>query len=261
MKGRFDISGKRILLVGATGVLGSVYAQALADADAKIMIADRPGSDVLVLASQLGVHGVEIDVGSELSVQSGVAEVVSTLGGLDAAVNNAAVTSEGLADMGDPFADFEDYPLSAWNKTIDVNLTGTFLVAREAGKAMRQSGGGSLINVSSIYGVVGPDHRIYEGQSFRSFPGYSASKAGVLGLTQWLATWWAKKGIRVNSITPGGVYNNHDLSFEQAYSNRTPMGRMAQREELIGILVYLLSDASSYCTGQNYVVDGGFTAW
>jgi NAD(P)-dependent dehydrogenase (short-subunit alcohol dehydrogenase family) len=261
MTGRFDVSGKRILLVGATGVLGRGYAQALAEAGSRLALADRPGSDVLTYARTLGAFGVELDLASETTVISGVAAAVAHLGGLDGVVSNAAVTSEGLKDAGDPFAAFESYPLSAWQKTLDVNLTGTFLVAREAGSALKRSGGGSLVTVSSIYGLAGPDHRIYEGQPFRSFPGYSASKAGIIGLTRWLATWWARDGIRVNCVTPGGIFNDHDPAFVKAYSERTPMGRMGKREELIGIVLFLLSDASSYCTGQNYVVDGGFTAW
>ena len=115
-----------------------------------------------------------------------------------------------LLDAGDAFSPFESYPLEVWRRTIDVNLTGTFLVAREAGRALLESGGGSLVTVSSIYGVVGPDHRIYDDQPFKSFPGYSASKAGVIGLTRWLATWWARKGIRVNCVVPGGVFDGHD---------------------------------------------------
>jgi NAD(P)-dependent dehydrogenase (short-subunit alcohol dehydrogenase family) len=118
-----------------------------------------------------------------------------------------------------------------------------------------------MVNVSSIYGLVGPDHRIYEEQAFKSFAAYSASKAGVIGLTRWLATWWGPHAIRVNCVVPGGVYNNHNEEFSKAYANRTPMGRMAKRSELVGIMVYLLSDASSYCTGQNFVIDGGLTAW
>ena len=108
--------------------------------------------------------------------------------------------------------------------------------------------------------MVAPDHRIYQGQPFKSFPGYSASKSGIIGLTRWLATWWGGK-IRVNCITPGGVFNNHNDSFVKAYSDRVPMGRMANREELIGIVAYLLSDSASYVTGQNFVIDGGFTTW
>jgi NAD(P)-dependent dehydrogenase (short-subunit alcohol dehydrogenase family) len=141
------------------------------------------------------------------------------------------------------------------------NLTGVFLVAREGGKAMLASGGGSLINVSSIYGVVGPDHRIYEDMPFGSFPAYSAGKAGVHGLTLWLATYWGRKGIRVNTLVPGGVFNGQREEFTHRYSERTPMGRMASSDDLIGMVIYLASDASCYCTGQQFIVDGGLTAW
>ncbi|MGH7831451.1 MAG: SDR family oxidoreductase, partial [Candidatus Binatia bacterium] len=154
-----------------------------------------------------------------------------------------------------------EYPLSVFQEVIQVNLLGTFLVARESGRVMKQMGGGSLINVSSIYGLVGPDHRMYEGQAFKSLPGYAASKAGVVGLTRWLATWWGREGVRVNCVIPGGVYNHHGEDFVRAYGDRTPMGRMADRDELGGIVVYLVSDASSYCTGQSFIIDGGYTAW
>jgi len=142
-----------------------------------------------------------------------------------------------------------------------VNLDGVFLVAREAGKAMAENASGSLINVSSTYGVVGPDHRIYKDMPFSSFAPYSAAKAGVHGLTRWLATYWGEKNIRVNTLVPGGVYNDHHPDFVQRYSTRTPLGRMAKSDDLVGMVIYLASDASQYCTGQQYFVDGGFTAW
>jgi len=258
---KFDLAGKRVLLVGATGVLGRGYAQAIAECGARLAIADRKQSDVLALAASLNATGIEIDVADEASVVTAVAKAVAAMGGIDGTVMNAAATGEMLMKEGDAFASFEDYPLSVWQRTVDVNLTGTFLVAREAGRAMKKGGSGSLVTVSSVYGLVGPDHRIYEQQPFKSFPGYSASKAGIVGLTRWLATWWARDGIRVNCLTPGGVYNDHDPIFAAAYGHRTPMGRMADREELVGMMLFLLSDASSYCTGQTYVVDGGFTAW
>ena len=137
----------------------------------------------------------------------------------DGAIYNAAVTSEALLNSGNRFPTFEDYPLNLWQKAIDINLTGAFLFAREIGKQFKLGKAGSLINISSIYGVVGPDHRIYEGQTFSSFPAYSASKAGIIGLSKWLATWWAKDNIRVNCVTPGGVYNNHNDTFTNAYGN------------------------------------------
>lgn len=258
----FDLSDKRILLVGATGVLGRVYAKSLAKTGAKLMIADTNETDIKSLAEELEVDYVEIDVSSEDSVIKAIKTVSTKLNGLDGVINNAAATGEGLMKSGEVFSDFENYPLSVWKKTLDVNLTGCFLIAREAGKLIKSSSkNGVVINISSIYGVVGPDHSIYQDQSFKSFPGYSASKSGVIGLTKWLSTWWAKDNIRVNCVTPGGVFNNHNQDFVSSYSDRTPMGRMANRDELIGIIIYLLSDSSSYVTGQNFIVDGGYTAW
>jgi NAD(P)-dependent dehydrogenase (short-subunit alcohol dehydrogenase family) len=261
-KQKINIPGKRILLVGATGVLGRVYASELAKVeDVKLVIADTSHTDVLSFAKKLGVHGFEIDVTSETSVIECLKYVKNKFRGLDSVINNAAATGEGLMNSGEAFADFEDYPLAVWQKTIDINLTGTFLVAREAGRLIKSSSScGVMINISSIYGVVAPDHRFYDGQPFKSFPGYSASKSGVIGLTKWLATWWGGD-IRVNCVTPGGVFNQHNDAFVKAYSNRVPMGRMAEREELVGIVLYLLSNSSTYATGQNFIIDGGLTAW
>jgi NAD(P)-dependent dehydrogenase (short-subunit alcohol dehydrogenase family) len=256
-----NIKDKRVLLLGACGVLGRVHARTLVEHEAKLIIADRPGSTVLEDAKLLGIPGIEIDAADEAAMVDGIAKAAKQYDGLDGAIFNAAITSEGLAAIGDPFHAFENYPIALWQKAIDINLTGAFLFAREAGKILKNGGGGSLINVASHYGVVGPDHRIYEGQSFQSFPAYSASKAGIIGLTRWLATWWGKDSVRVNSVSPGGVFNNHNERFAAAYGNRTPMGRMADKDEITGILIYLLSDSSRYCTGQNFVIDGGFTAW
>lgn len=255
------IKNKRILLLGACGVLGRTHAQLLTEQGARLIIADKPASNVLEDAIALGITGLEINVAEEKSIISGVINAAHQFNGLDGVIFNAAITSEALAAGGNIFTEFEDYPLELWQKAIDINLTGAFLFARETGKVLKARGGGSFINIASIYGVVGPDHRLYDGQPFSSFPAYSASKAGVIGLTRWLATWWAKDGIRVNCISPGGVYNGHNQKFVDAYSNRTPMARMADREDITGMLIYLLSDSSMYCTGQNLIVDGGLTAW
>ena len=227
-------------------------------------LAERdPLANATALGRESGVEtlGVACDVGSERDVIELFAAALQKFGKVDAVLNNAAATGEHLLKTGEVFAAFEDYPLGVWEQVLRTNLTGTFLVAREGGKAMLVGGGGSLINVSSIYGVVGPDHRIYEGMPFSSFPAYSATKAGVHGLTLWLATYWGAKGIRVNTLAPGGVYNDHDPKFVERYSARTPMGRMASREDMIGMVLFLASDASRYCTGQRFVVDGGLTAW
>ena len=208
-----DLSGKRILLVGSTGVLGRVYASSLAKKGANLVIADREQSDVLSYAQQLDVSGTIVDVSSEESVIDCINYCSEKLGGLDGVINNAAATGEGLMESGEVFSEFESYPLNVWEKTININLTGTFLVAREVGRLMKASNtNGSLVNVSSIYGVVGPDHRIYEGQPFKSFPGYSASKAGVIGLTKWLATKYAKNGIRITT-TASGTRNNSSGNY------------------------------------------------
>lgn len=263
----YSIDNKVILITGGTGILGWTYCQAVSEAGAKVVVADlperRPQERALELVDRFGGEalGIVCDVTREEQVRSLVQAALDRFGKVDVTINNAAGTGEFLAGHGDVFASFEEYPLPVWEIVLKTNLTGVFLVAREIGKAMKAAGGGSIINVSSIYGVVGPDHRIYEEMPFGSFPGYSASKAGVLGLTRWLASYWAKDDIRVNAVTPGGVENNHDQVFVSRYSARTPMGRMADRNELIGIMVFLASDASSYCTGQNFIVDGGWTAW
>ena len=255
-----DVAGKKVALIGATGILGSYYVELLVSQGAQLVIADKPGSQVLELGKKHNIPALEIDVSKEASVVAGFKWIDENFGELNAVINNAAITSEGLAaNGGDPFAPVEEADLSVWNNSIDVNLTGTFLVAREGGKILKKGNGGSIINISSIYGVVAPDHNMYTDMPFKSFAGYSASKAGVIGLTRWLASWWGKDNIRVNSIAPGGVYNNHDQTFVDRYSQKTVLGRMATPEDIAGMVLFLISDASSYCTGQNYLVDGGLS--
>lgn len=262
----FDLSGKVIVVTGGTGLLGSAYCETLAKQGANVVVADLPASKPQELADKIakeyGVKtlGMDCDVGNETDVVALFQQTMEKLGQVNGVMNNAAATGEHLMRSGAVFSPFEEYPLAVWDAVMKVNLTGVFLVAREGGKAMLKSGGGSLVNVSSTYGVVGPDHRIYEGMKFKSFPGYSAAKAGVHGLTRWLATYWGDKGIRVNTLVPGGVENNHDPVFVQRYSDRTPLRRMAKREDMVGMVVYLMSDNSAYTTGQQYFVDGGWTA-
>ncbi len=262
-----DLKGKVVFVTGGTGLLGWTYSQGLAELGANVVLTDvgerHPSARAQELRKRLGVDilGVVCDVNREEDVVSAVSAGVKHFGGIDIVLNNAAATGEYLKSRGNPFGDFEDLPLSVWEEVMRTNLTGAFLVAREGGKAMKARGGGSLINISSVYGMVGPDHRIYEGMPFRSMAPYSASKAGIHGLTLWLATYWASAGIRVNTVVPGGVFNGHDEEFVRRYANRTPMGRMADREDLLGIIIFLASHASCYCTGQIYVVDGGLMAW
>jgi NAD(P)-dependent dehydrogenase (short-subunit alcohol dehydrogenase family) len=234
---------------------------------AVVVMADLPSRNPQAQAKEISettgasTLGIDCDVTDEAQVTGLFANVLKQFGRVDAVLNNAAATGEHLMRQGDAFAAFEEYPLRVWEEVLRTNLTGAFLVAREGGKAMLSRKAGSLINVSSIYGSVGPDHRIYAGMPFKSFAAYSASKAGVHGLTLWLATHWGAAGIRVNTLVPGGVYNQHDPEFVRRYSARTPMGRMAEPEDLVGMVVFLVSEASRYCTGQKFTVDGGLTAW
>jgi NAD(P)-dependent dehydrogenase (short-subunit alcohol dehydrogenase family) len=264
---RFSLEKRVVVVTGCTGVLGTAYCRAIAQRGACLVMADLqerfPMAMAEALAEETGaeVLGAVCDVCSETDVVSLFDLAMRHFGRVDVVLNNAAATGEHLMKMGEAFAPFESYPLEIWSRVLDVNLTGVFLVAREGGKAMLANGGGSLINVSSIYGVVGPDHRIYKDMPFGSFPAYSAGKAGVHGLTLWLATYWGNKGIRVNTLVPGGVLNGHRDEFVDRYSERTPMGRMANSDDLVGMVIYLASDASRYCTGQKFIVDGGLTAW
>jgi NAD(P)-dependent dehydrogenase (short-subunit alcohol dehydrogenase family) len=262
-----DIRSRVIVITGSGGVLGRCYSQAFAARGASLVLADLRDSDPAVQAETLASEfdtpaiGMACDVRSEDDVRQLFDAAVKRFGRVDVVLNNAAATGEHLMRSGNVFARFEDYPVAMWEDVLRTNLTGVFLVAREGGKRMLAAGAGSLINVASIYGVVAPDHRIYEGMPFSSFAAYSASKAGVHGLTLWLATYWARSGIRVNTVCPGGVYNGHDPEFVRRYADRTPMGRMANPEDLVGTMVYLASDASRYCTGQRFLVDGGLSAW
>jgi len=193
-----------------------------------------------------------------------VRQVVEEFGEITVLHNNAASKS---TDLDAFFAPFEEYSLEEWRRIMSVNIDGMFLVAQAVGGQMvRQGKGGSIVQTSSIYGVMAPDPRIYEGSFYMgrqiSSPAvYSASKAAVVGLTKYLSTYWADKGIRVNTLTPGGNDSGQNDEFKQRYSARIPLGRMGNPPEMVGALLFLASDASSYITGQNIMVDGGLSAW
>ena len=211
------------------------------------------------------VIGLGVDVTNPESVQGMVSKTLEKFGRLDTLVCSAAMDPKfDDSQEGQHGNTFENYPVEAWRSALDVNLTGLFLCAQAASRPMLEQNYGSIINICSTYGLVGPDQRIYErpGKPQQYKPVfYSVTKAGVLGLTRYLATYFAGKNIRANALTPGGVYNNHDELFEKNYSARAVLGRMADRDEMNGALLYLASDASSYMTGSNLVVDGGWTAW
>ena len=265
----FSLSGKVVLVTGGAGLLGQIFCQAFADSGADVAVVDiddqAAKSVATNIAKQSGrkVRGIGCDITSPESVSKMVKTVVSDLGRIDVLINNAASKGSNLDEF---FKPFEDYSLQTWREVMSVNIDGLFLVAQAVGKQMKLQGCGSIIQTSSIYGVVAPDQRIYEGSEYNGRPintpaVYSASKAAVLGLTSYLSTYWANSGIRVNSLTPGGISSGQNKTFDEKYSNRVPLQRMGQASELVGALIYLASDASSYVTGQNIIVDGGLSAW
>lgn len=274
---KFDLTGKVAIVTGGLGLLGQEFCRTLAEAGASVVVADINASAVNLLTTRLirdGYHalGVATDVTQPASVQAMVQETLNTFDRLDILVNSAALDPKfdppALAEMdklNTVSGAFEDYPLESWKSALDVNLTGLFLCCQAVVKPMlAQDKKGSIINICSTYGLVAPDQRIYqrEGKQSAYKPVYySVTKAGVLGLTRYLAAYYAGTEIRVNALSPGGIYNGHDDVFLKAYSARTVMGRMANKDEMNGALLFLASDASSYMTGSNLVVDGGWTAW
>jgi NAD(P)-dependent dehydrogenase (short-subunit alcohol dehydrogenase family) len=265
----FSLANKVVVVTGGAGLLGQVFCQALVDVGAHVAIVDLNLESAETVAKRINkseaqkVVALGSDITSPESVTQMVANVVKQLGRIDVLVNNAASKGSSLDAF---FESFEDYSLKTWREVMSVNIDGLFLVAQAVGKQMKKQGGGSIIQTSSIYGVVAPDQRIYEGSEYNGRPintpaVYSASKSAVNGLTNYLATYWASSKIRVNSLTPGGIASGQNSEFNKKYSNRVPLGRMGEATELVGALIYLASDASSYVTGQNLIVDGGLSAW
>lgn len=268
---KFDMSGKTAVITGAAGLLGKQFALALAQAGAKVVLADLNAqaaeANALWLREQgLKAISVGVDVTDPVSVQAMVQSALEAFGSVDVLINSAALDPKfDPANVGSQGANaFETYSLDAWRQALDVNLTGTFLATQAVVRQMLTQGQGVVVNICSTYGLAGPDQRLYERpDGSRSFKPayYSVTKAGVLGFTRYLAAYYAGKNIRVNALTPGGVYNGHDEVFTSQYSARTVLGRMANIDEMSAAMLFLCSDASSYMTGSNLVVDGGWTAW
>jgi len=266
----FDLTGKVALVTGGTGIQGPRIARGLAahGADVAVTDLDQAATDALaaVIAKDYGVRavGVACDVGDPAAVNTMVERVVGELGGLHVLHNSAASKTNNPRDYFKPLEDFE---FRVWRDIMRVNIDGMFLVAQAVGRRMVQQGkGGSIIQTASTYGLVGPDFRIYEGSEYMGHTittpaAYAASKGAVVALTRYLATYWGGKGIRVNTLVPGGIESGQNETFQRNYGARVPLGRMAHVDEMVGAVVYLASDAASYVTGQMLVVDGGWTAW
>ncbi len=266
----FDLTGRVAVVTGGAGILGQHFCAGLAESGAKVAVVDIAEDQAKKLAKELTERyavpclGIGCDVSQPSSVASLVCQVVDEWGSIDILHNNAATKSDNLDEF---FAPFEDYKLEEWRKIMSVNLDGMFLVAQAVGKQMVAQGkGGSIVQTSSIYGVLAPDSRVYEGSCYLgrqiNTPAvYSASKAGIIGLTKYLSTYWASQKIRVNTLVLGGVDSGQNIEFKERYSSRVPLGRMAEAAEVVSALLYLVSDASKYVTGQSIVIDGGLSAW
>jgi NAD(P)-dependent dehydrogenase (short-subunit alcohol dehydrogenase family) len=268
---KFDLTGRAAVVTGGVGLLGKQFCRTLAAAGAGVAVVDIDADEVNRFAAELESEGFQAlaaptDITDAEQVGAMAAAAKSRFGRVDILVNSAALDPKFDPDqIGNQGANaFEDYPPEAWRQALDVNLTGMFLCSQAAAKEMLAQGQGVIINLCSMYGLVGPDQRLYqrEGQPPQFKPvTYTVTKAGVVGFTKYLATYYAGKNIRVNALTPGGVFNNHDDEFVERYSARAVLGRMAEQDEMNGALLFLASDASSYMTGANLVVDGGWTAW
>jgi NAD(P)-dependent dehydrogenase (short-subunit alcohol dehydrogenase family) len=262
----FSLDDKVAIVTGACGLLGTQHCEALAAAGARVVAADLDASAAAAVAARLGEGhlGVGVDVTSVTSLQEARQRIMDVMGRIDVLVNNAAINDmfenpllAGQQSM------FENYPLEMWERSWRVNVSGVFLCSQVLGGVMAERGRGSIINIASTYGVVAPDQSIYKNeageQTFYKSPSYPVTKAAVIGFTKFLASYWGNKGVRVNTLSPGGVENAQDEFFRANYSRKTLLGRMAAPSDYRGAIVFLASDASAYMTGANLIVDGGWT--
>jgi len=264
-KDLFDLNGRVAIVTGGAGLLGPEHAMALADLGAIVYLADINEQKCSQIIADLHSKGYKniymatLDVTDKSSWVALLKKILNEHKQIDILVNNAAYTNQSKSTAFEE--GFENYPVDEWNSMMNVNLTSVFLGCQVIGSAMLEKGKGSIINVASLYGVVSPNHNIYPGTGIFQPVAYSVSKHGVVAFTKYLSTLWASKGVKVNALTPGGVFNNHSDPFLERFSNLNPSGRMSRKDELRGAIIYLASDASSYTIGHNLIVDGGWAIW
>ena len=267
----FDLTGRIAVVTGGMGQLGAEYASALAERGMRVAILDvaaepKPGAADLSRGLADGsIRAFAADVTDRDAVERATAEIEAAWGVAHLLVNNAAIDAPPDAPAPE-VGPFETYPLEAFDRVMDVNVKGTLIPCQVVGAAMAREGRGSIVNVSSVYGLLSPVQELYDfrrqrGETFVKPVAYSVSKSAILNLTRYLATYWAADGIRVNTLTLAGVWNEQPAEFVEAYAARVPLGRMLEAREAVGAIVFLAADASSYVTGANVVVDGGWSAW
>ena len=264
----FSLEGKVAIVTGALGLIGKYHCSALSEAGANVVVTDLDDMKCKNFAKSLQKHsiGIETDVTKKESLIKLKEMILSEFGKIDILVNNAAIN-----DMFEnpqtalEQSRFENYPLEMWQKSIDVNITGMFLCSQVLGSEMAKNKSGSIINIASTYGMVAPDQSLYINpkgeQTFYKSVAYPVTKGAVISFTKFLAAYWGDKGVRVNTLSPGGVENSQDEYFINNYSKKTALKRMAHPTDYKGALIFLASDASNYMTGANLVVDGGWTVW
>ena len=258
----FRMDDRVVIVNGGAGRIGSKMCVALADVGARVVVLDLDREKAEAVAQQIRdeVSGQAIAIAADSTdqerMQQVLAEVTREFGLPYGLVNSTQYRGSGFYG-----SDPADHPIDAWNKVFDVNVTGVLLACQVFGKAMMELGGGSIVNVSSTYGVVSADPRIYGDSGVNSPISYAGSKSAILNMTRYLAVHWREKNIRVNSLVPGGVFDNQGEEFVTHYCARTPLGRMASAEDYQGATLFMLSDASAYMTGATVTVDGGWTAW
>lgn len=268
----YDLTDRVIVITGGLGQIGSQFTLELVDRGARVAIFNHRIPDENVLKDRFPVDSgrlkfFQVDITKKDSVKAGLDELVAQWGVPHVLVNNAGIDTQPSAppEVSGPF---EDFPENIWREVLEVNMTGTFLCCQAIGGAMAKLGRGSIVNIGSIYGMLSPVQDIYAykeektGKPFIKPVAYCASKSGLYNFTRYLATYWGRKGVRVNILTPSGVRRDtQDAEFQANYCQRVPIGRMAEADEFNGAIVFLSSDASRYMTGSNLIVDGGWTAW
>jgi NAD(P)-dependent dehydrogenase (short-subunit alcohol dehydrogenase family) len=270
---KFDLTGRVAVITGGAGLLGKAHAHAIAEAGGIPVLADIQQGPVEKLATAIQEEykvpalGVGIDITKKAEVENLLAVILEKLARVDILINNAANNPKVSAASNDDWTRFENFSIDIWEADLAVGLTGAFLCSQVLGTEMAKRGKGVIVNISSDLGVIAPDQRLYEkeGTSPDKQPvkpvTYSVAKTGLIGLTRYLATYWANQGVRVNALCPGGVEAGQPQDFKERLHSRIPMQRMAQQDEYQGAILFLASDASSYMTGASLSIDGGRTCW